>query len=49
MQQELRTTNDSRVMADFVALCSEKDEEWFLLFVLSLPEGGCFYWRFLAM
>ena len=27
------TTNDGRVMADFVASCSEKDEERFVLFV----------------
>ena len=27
------STNDGRVMAEFVALCSEKDEERFLLFV----------------
>ena len=49
MPAELRTTNDGRVMADFMAPCSENDEERFLLFVLSLPEGGCFYRRFLPM
>ena len=45
MQQELCTTNDGRVMADFVALCSEKDEERFLLFVLSLPAFTGDFWR----
>ena len=33
MQPDLRTTNDGRVMADFVAHVSEKDEERFLLFI----------------
>ena len=38
MQPDLHTANDGQIMADFVALCSEKDEERLLLF----PEGGCF-------
>ena len=37
------------VMVDFMAPCSEKEEERFLFVCLSLPEGGCFYRRFLLM
>ena len=42
MRPEFSRTNYGRVMADFVAPCSEKKEERFLFVCLSLPEGGCF-------
>ena len=42
MPVELRMINDGRVMADFVASCSEKDEESFLLFVLAFLRVNAF-------
>ena len=47
MQPDFSRINNSRVMADFVAPCKRKGRR--KVPFVCLPEGGCFYRRFLPM